>query len=149
MLEGMRAVHSSTMDYSGESARFAAVSRNHVPTAEDASFSGETYDANASPEIEEHIHPVVRVHSDTGRKYLFVNRAFTTRFENISHAESRPLLEFLWNHAARLEFTCRIRWRKYTSVVWDNRCAQHYAINDYFGERREMHRVAVHDEMLG
>ena len=145
MLEGIRAVHSSTMDYGRESARFAEVSRDHAPTIEDASFSSDTYDANANPDIEEYIHPVVRLHPDTGRKYLFVNRAFTTRFENMSHEESLPLLEVLWNHAVRPEFTCRVRWRKYTSVVWDNRCAQHYAINDYFGERREMHRVAVHD----
>jgi taurine dioxygenase len=145
MLSGLNAVHSSSMDYGRESARFAAVGRNHVPRPEDARFSTDTYDANANPGIEESVHPVVRIHPDTGRRYLFLNRAFTVRFEGMTQAESEPLLEFLWAHAARPEFTCAVRWQTDAVALWDNRCTQHYAVNDYFGERREMHRVAVHD----
>ena len=146
MLRRLNAVHSSNMDHGREAARFAAVGPNHAPRPSDARFSDRTYQASANPNHEETVHPVVRVHPDTGREYLFVNRAFTVRFEDMTMQESLPLLEFLWDHASRPEFSCRVRWRTGAVALWDNRCVQHYAINDYYGERREMHRVAVHDD---
>ena len=89
------------------------------------------------------IHPVIRTHPETGRKLLFVNSNFTQRFAGWSEEESLPLLEFLWTHATQPAFTCRFQWRKGSIAFWDNRCTQHLAMNDYQGQRREMHRVTV------
>ena len=89
------------------------------------------------------VHPVPRTHPETGRKGLFVNRAFTVRFKGWTEAESQPLLEYLYAHAVRPEFTCRFRWEKGSIAFWDNRCTHHFAINDYHGKRRSMHRVTV------
>ncbi len=134
MLEGLNAVHSSAMEYGDEAARFAAVTKDHVPDSGDRKFSNVTYARPDNLEIEENLHPVVRVHPDSGRKHLFVNRGFTTRFENMTKEESAPLLEFLWQHACRPEFTCRFRWHKNAVVLWDNRCTHHCALNDYYGD---------------
>jgi taurine dioxygenase len=88
-------------------------------------------------------HPVVRTHPDTGRKALFLSRSHTIRFKGMTEAESRPLIEFLQEHQTRPEFTCRVQWAPGTLTVWDNRCTQHFAVNDYYGQRRRMRRLTV------
>ncbi|NKB56321.1 MAG: taurine dioxygenase [Alphaproteobacteria bacterium] len=88
-------------------------------------------------------HPVIRTHPETGRKALYVNSAHTVCFKGMTEEESKPLIEYLCNHAVRPEFTCRFKWEIGTLAIWDNRCVQHFAINDYHGERRRMHRATI------
>jgi taurine dioxygenase len=89
------------------------------------------------------LHPVVRTHPETGRKALYVNLAHTTRFEDMTEAESEPLLSWLFAHQIRPELTCRFRWRPGSLALWDNRASLHYPLNDYHGQRRVMHRVSL------
>ena len=88
-------------------------------------------------------HPVVRTHPETGRKALYVNVGHTLRFKDMTEAESAPLLNFLFQHQARVEFTCRFSWRVGSLAFWDNRCVLHNPVNDYHGYRRVMHRVTL------
>ena len=92
-------------------------------------------------------HPVVRVHPVTGRKALFGNPVFTQRFENMTAAESKPILDYLHSHNIRAEFTCRLRWRPGTMAMWDNRCLMHLAVNEYDGQRRLLYRTTVAGEI--
>ena len=95
------------------------------------------------PNSETAVHPVVRTHPETGRQALYVNCAYTQRFEGMTEEESRPLLDYLYQHLGRPEFSCRFRWKKGSVAFWDNRCTQHLPVNDFSGERREMHRIAI------
>jgi taurine dioxygenase len=127
LLEPLRAVHSSAL---ADTAR----------TREDRVKDSARHDARASYAAE---HPVVRVHPETGRKALYVDVAHTERFADMTREESAPLLRYLFQHQVRAELTCRFRWRPGSIAFWDNRCAQHNAINDYAGHRRLMHRITL------
>lgn len=99
--------------------------------------------------VSDHIaeHPVVRTHPETGRKLLYVNTAHTSHFKGMTEAESKPILEFLFQHQVKPEFTCRFRWQKGSLAFWDNRAAQHNPINDYHGHRRVMRRITLAGEI--
>jgi taurine dioxygenase len=129
-LEGLRAVHAS-----GAATRY------------DSKYKG----MKSKPaEASQAVHPVVRTHPETGRKCLFVNNDFMVRFDGMTEEESRPVMNYLFEHCIRPEFTCRYRWKAGTLAFWDNRCTQHNAISDYFPGRPElfnspriMHRITV------
>ena len=98
---------------------------------------------NAAAAVQDAVHPVVIRHPETGRKTLYVNSAFTLRFEGWTAQESEPLLRYLYQFAARPEFSCRWQWQEGSLAFWDNRATWHYALNDYHGHRRLMHRITV------
>ena len=89
------------------------------------------------------LHPVVRTHPDTGRKCLFVNRSFTTHIAGIPRDESDAMLAYLYGHMEHPNFQVRFQWESNSVALWDNRCAQHRAIWDYWPHRRHGHRVTV------
>jgi taurine dioxygenase len=94
------------------------------------------------------VHPVVIRHPLTGRKLLYVNGAFTLHFEGWTREESLPLLEYLCRVGAREEFHCRVQWQPGSVAIWDNRATWHFAMNDYHGHRRVMHRITLTGEPL-
>ena len=88
-------------------------------------------------------HPVVRTHPETGRKALYVNGNYTTRFADWTVEESTPLLEYLYEQIARPEYTYRHRWSVGDVIIWDNRSTQHAVIGDTGGAERTLHRVTI------
>ena len=129
MLEGLRAVHSN-----GRILRTLA--EGGTPPRGTEGVSADWAEMWAT-------HPVVRTHPETGRKALYVNEMHTERLEDMTVEESQPLLQFLYENSCRPELTCRFQWRVGSIAFWDNRCAQHLALNDYQGHHRLMHRVQV------
>ena len=130
-LEGMRGVHSSRHVFGVERGDLKGRIGNYELATQDAT------------------HPVVITHPDSGKKALYVNPGFTTGFDGWTADESRPLLDYLYKHAARPEFTYRFQWREGSLAFWDNRATWHYALNDYQGERRLLHRITIEGSALG
>ncbi len=94
-------------------------------------------------------HPLVRVHPVTGRKHLYLSESFTTHIVGIEAEESQRVLDFLFRHVAKPEYQCRFAWRPGSMAFWDNRAALHYAVADYWPEKRLMERVTVVEDSLG
>ena len=99
--------------------------------------------ANPDLAVQDDLHPVIITHPLSGKKALYVNADFTVRFDGWTTEESRPLLDFLYAHGAREEFTCRFEWQEGSIALWDNRATWHNAMNDYHGHRRVMHRITL------
>jgi taurine dioxygenase len=133
-LLGLRAVHSAGMAYGTGGYLEAVQGKSSMTIAPSA-------DAYATQ-----THPVVIRHPETGRAALFVNPVYTTAIEGLTADDSMALLSRLCRHSVNENFTCRIRWQPGMVAIWDNRCTQHFAINDYAGQRREMFRTSVRGE---
>ncbi len=88
------------------------------------------------------LHPLVRTHPETGRKLLYIG-GHVQGLEGMKDEESEPIIEYLMRHSTRPEFTCRFRWETGSMAFWDNRCVQHFAVNDYPAKTRIMHRITV------
>lgn len=131
----LRAIHSARTAYDPN-------------TTGDAKYKGETaIQYTFSDAIYEEVeHPVVRTHPITGRQSLYVNPMFTQRITGLSKPESDGLLAMLYDVSTRPELTCRVRWENGTVTIWDNRCLQHYAIDDYADYERLMYRVTITGE---
>jgi taurine dioxygenase len=124
-LEGLAAIHDGEHVYRGTYSNYGVKDKPSYPRSE---------------------HPVVRTHPVTGRKCLFVNRGFTTRILGIPLDESDAILGYLFDHMANPLFQCRFRWRPSSIAFWDNRCAQHRAMWDYWPHTRAGARVTVKGE---
>ncbi len=127
-LMGMRAVHSSRHAFGANSKR---------PTEFDDRFG------NQELATQDAIHPVVITHPLSGRKSLYVNPGFTLRFDGWTDEESEPLLQFLYQHIGRPEHAYRFQWQKGSMAFWDNRATWHWAVNDYHGHTRTLHRITL------
>jgi taurine dioxygenase len=121
-LSGLTAVHGSEHVYTGRYSHSAHMRDEEYPTAE---------------------HPVVRTHPETGRKGLFVNEIFTTHIKDMKPLESKAILGMLYEHIRQPDFQCRFKWRANSIAFWDNRCAQHFAMFDYFPEVRHGYRFTI------
>ena len=123
MVDGLVAVHDFVQVFGhGRSAEELAELREKYPPAE---------------------HPVIRTHPVTGRKSIYVNVAFTSRIKGLRPDESQQILHHLYRQAAVPEYQCRFKWEPNSIALWDNRCVQHYAVSDYWPQRRVMERVTI------
>ena len=132
-LETMKACHSSRHVF-GAHTGYAEASSQRISNPELA-----TQDA---------IHPVIITHPESKRKALYVNPEFTVNFEGWTVEESKPLLDYLAEHTTQQENTTRFQWKPGSIAFWDNRCTWHFALNDYPGETRLMHRITVEGSAL-
>jgi taurine dioxygenase len=132
-LESLNAIHSSRHIF-GEGSDYSKSSKGRI--------------GNPQLAIQDAIHPVIITHPESKKKALYVNRAFTLRFEGWTDEESKPLLNYLYDHAANEENTTRFQWSPGSIAFWDNRATWHNALNDYHGERRLMHRITIEGSAL-
>ena len=121
-LDGMTAVHDGEENYRGTYKNFGMQDKAVYPRAE---------------------HPIVRTHSVTGKKALYVNRGFTRNIVGVPRDESFAILSYLYTHSENPLFQCRFRWTENAVAFWDNRCVQHRAMWDYWPNTRSGFRVTV------
>lgn len=133
-IEKLRAVHSAKHI-------FGSATDNHYTANRDT--GGRIGNSAAADLLEDVTHPVVITHPLSGRKALYVNPAFTVRIVGYSEEASNAMLMRLYAHAMKPDHAHRFKWRPGSVAFWDNRATWHWAMNDYHGERRLMHRITI------
>lgn len=118
----------------------------HSGTGDYAAIAGQSVALKESDSATEADHPAVRIHPVTGRRALYLSLIHTELFCGMTREESLPLLTYLQAFAVRAERCTRLCWQPGTLAIWDNRSVQHYPLNDYPGQRREMHRIILGGE---
>ncbi len=103
---------------------------------------------NEEEATQDAVHPVVITHPLSGQKSIYVNPGFTLHFEGWTEQESKPLLEYLYQHIGRPEHAYRFQWARGSIAFWDNRATWHWAVNDYHGHERLMHRITLEGEAI-
>lgn len=136
-LSRLRGVHSSRHVFGVDAPRF-----------QDKNNDAEDRLHNAEAATQDSIHPLVIRHPISGRKALYVNPGFTIGVEGWAEKESKALLAMLYEHAKQPEHAYRFQWEPGSIAFWDNRATWHYAVNDYHGARRLMHRITLGGEAL-
>jgi taurine dioxygenase len=131
MLDELYAVHDLT--------RMLRIARSNGQASEGLERMQEQYPP--------HLHPVVRTHPQTGRKALFVSRNWVSRLDGLTERENEALLPMLLDHVRDPMFQVRFSWRPGSVAMWDNRWVQHYAVPDYTGTRRVMHRITLEGDV--
>lgn len=133
-IEGLKAIHSAKHV-------FGSAVDNYYTANEDT--GGRIGNSAAADRLTDVTHPVVITHPLSGRRALFVNPAFTIAIEGYDEAASGALLSRLFTHAMNPAHACRFRWSPGAVAFWDNRATWHWALNDYHGHRRLMHRITI------
>jgi taurine dioxygenase len=136
-LGGLRAVHSSRHVFGADAARF----KNQDNDVGDRI-------GNAAAATQDAVHPLIIRHPISGTKALYVNPGFTIGIEGWADNESKALLDMLYEHAKQPEHAFRFQWNPGSIAFWDNRATWHYAVNDYHGARRLMHRITLDGDAL-
>ncbi|NNC71609.1 MAG: TauD/TfdA family dioxygenase [Sphingomonadaceae bacterium] len=131
-LDGLEAVHSAKHIFGHQSAY-----------KEDGDLNDRFGNEDAADTLDDVTHPVVITHPLSGKKTLYVNGAFTVGIKGWTPKESAELLMPLYQHAIQDEFVTRFQWKPGSIAFWDNRATWHYALNDYQGQKRTMHRITV------
>ena len=132
LLQGRKAIHCGT-----------PYGVAHAP-AEDTQFKGSIEIERNNPQADQETrHPAICRHPDSGESMLFINPTYTTRIEGLEAQQSNELLQDLYRHCTRPEFSCRFKWQPHSIALWDNRSTMHYAVNDYDGQRRCLYRTTI------
>ncbi len=133
-IDGLSAVHSAKHI-------FGSQEKNYYNTTD--AGGNRIGNAAAADELDDVVHPVVITHPLSGKKALYVNPGFTVGIAGKSREEGQVLLARLFSHAMKQEHTYRFCWRPGSVAFWDNRSTWHWALNDYQGQRRIMHRITL------
>ena len=136
MLKGLKGVHSSRHVFGPQA--------SYMQKGEDT--AGRL--GNNEAATQDSIHPLIIRHPISGRESIYVNPGFTIGIDGWTDAEAEPFLKILYDHIAKPEHTYRFQWAPGSIAFWDNRASWHYAVNDYHGTRRLMHRITVEGEAL-